>query len=133
MPTSDSGITVGYSDEIRSKSSWFQLVNHAAKILQTEIFRVGGIAPVVLADWSIANRDESGRPIFLLRLSDVPGDPEPVEAKFSEDFLVKENGRLRNDLSRLLGEFLSHRSRRQASDINSAMSGSIRIGGSEER
>ena len=125
MPASESVIKVTYSDEIASKPSWYQLVRHATAILQTEIIRDGGIAPAVLADWSVTKSNGSGQPTFRLRLFDFPDDPKPVVADFTEEFLIKEHDKLRKVLNDLWREFLRHRSRRLAREINADIRGSM--------
>jgi hypothetical protein len=122
MPaTNEAVLTEIYSDEIKERS----LVKNATGILKDEILRFGGIAPPVIADWSVADKDEHGRPIFLLRLLDFPGDPQPVEGRFTESALRLQLEQLRIKLDRLLGEFLGHRARRQVRSINTAISGDI--------
>jgi len=125
MPTTESVLRVTFSDEITSKPSWYSLVYQATAILQTEIVRGGGIAPVVLANWSIDETGQRGRPTFVLRLSDVPDDPQGVVARFSEESLRTDHDKLHKDLNHMWGDFLRYRSRRQAHDINLYISGSI--------
>jgi hypothetical protein len=124
MPVTESALRVSYPEEVTSNLEWSKLTRKAIDILQKEILKGGGIAPVVLADWSIDKTDQSGKATFMLRLSDVPNDPKGAVAKLSEE-LIRTDGRLFTVLSRLWGEFLHYRSRRQANDINRYVSGSI--------
>jgi hypothetical protein len=124
MPASESVLKVSYPNEVTSNLEWYKLAQKATDILQKEILKGGGIAPVVLADWSIDKTDQLGNATFMLRLSDVPNDPKAAVAKLSEE-LIRTDGRLFNVLSRLWGDFLRYRSRRQANDINLYVSGSI--------
>jgi len=124
MPTSEAVLRVSYSDEITSNPEWYELAQRATGFLQDEILRGGGIAPIVLADWSLDEAARCGQPTFKLFLSDTPDESKPAWAVFSEE-LIRGDGKLRDTLYDLWGSFLRHRSRRLARDINLYISGSI--------
>jgi hypothetical protein len=124
MPTSESVLQVNYSDEITSNLEWYKLTQTATDILEDKILKDGGIAPAVLADWSIDKTAHCGHPTFVLRLDDIPNDPKGVTTRFSEE-LMRQDGQLGGVLRGMWGTLLDQRSRRLANEINQYIRGSM--------
>ena len=118
------GVIAEYSEDIKSKQgTWLRLAEHATHLLQTEVLRYGGgIVPPVLVKWSISNFDNQGKPVFLMQLLDGGDDQRPITARFPEASLVNEDS-LRNPIHSLYTDFLHHRLRIQATNLNTTMSG----------
>src|ERR1700737_4653152 len=98
MAVTESAVRASFGDQITSNKDWNQFAQNATRLLNEEVRDSGAMLPVVLADWDI--QQGIGMPIFELRLSDFPDDPEPVLGKFAAEDMRHEEV-LRNGLRRL--------------------------------
>src|SRR5207253_1369317 len=106
MAVTESAVQASFSDQITSNKEWKQFAQTATQLLNEEVRESGAMLPVVLADWAIQQGIDM--PVFELRLSDFPDDPEPVLGKFAGEGIRHEEV-LRNDLRRLYRRLLHRR------------------------
>lgn len=99
------------SDKIRGDEQLVRKVMHATDLLTEEL---GPSAGIVEADWRIRSDDQRRR-VIELNVSDFTGS---ASARFSEDELADEDRRLPWRLSRLWGDLLQDRSRRQLEKLH---------------
>jgi len=99
------------SDDIRADEQLLGKVNHATDLLIQEL---GPSAGMVEATWHI-DPDNRQRRVIELDFRDVTGH---AHTRFSEDELAGEDRRLSWRLSRLWGDLLQDRSRRQLEKLH---------------
>jgi len=115
MSVQDVAVRASFPNEIISDAGWHRLAQRATELLTEEVRDSGVVIPALHADWSV-QAGTAATPVFELRLSDIPNDPQPVLARIPIDRMQHDDS-LRQDTHRLWRQLLRHRSKRQAESI----------------